>query len=93
LLDCIFNLLPMSSIRSNHGFMLEIRDHWDEDTPSFNFLADTHERIAFTISNFDWLKSSPHLFNLVLDLSQVNLSPLEFEIVIESVLTLLDVLP
>ncbi|EFX59905.1 hypothetical protein DAPPUDRAFT_126305, partial [Daphnia pulex] len=69
LLDSVFNFLPVPSVRSDHGVMLEVRDHWDEDAPSFDLFTDAHECVALTISNFDRLQASPHLLNFILDFS------------------------
>ena len=55
LFDCIFNFFPMSAIGSDHGVMLEVWDHRDEDSPALDILTDSNEGIAFTICNLDGL--------------------------------------
>lgn len=83
----------MTAIRSNHGVMLEIGDHGDKDSPTFDVLTDTNKGITFTICDFNGLKSSSHFLDFILHFSEVHLGPLEFKIVIESVLAFFDVLP
>ena len=73
--------------------MLEISDHGNEDAPSFYLLTDSEESAAFSVINFDWLKSLSHLFNLVFHLVDIHLGPFEFHVVIKSVLTFFDVFP
>jgi hypothetical protein len=73
--------------------MLEIGDHWNEDTPSLDLLTDAQEGVALTIGNLNWLKAGSHFLDLVLHFIEVHLSPFEFQIVIKAILAFLDVLP
>lgn len=83
----------MSAIGGDHGIVLEIRDHGDEDSPTFNILTDTNKSVTFTICDLDGLESCSHLFDFVLHFSEIHLGPLELEIVVESILTFFDMLP
>jgi len=83
----------MSCVRSDHRIVFKVGDHGDEDTPSLDFLTDTEESITSSISNLDGLQSSSHLFDLILHLSDIHVSPFQFQIVVESIVAFLDVLP
>jgi len=83
----------VSVVGGGHGLVLEIGDHGDEDTPSLNFLTDSHKGIALSISDLDRLESGSHFFNLFFHFIDVHVVPLELHVFIESVLALLDMLP
>lgn len=83
----------MSLIWCNHRFMLEIGDHWNENTPSFDFLTNTQKCAAFSVIDFEWLKTLSHFFNLIFHLINIHLCPFQLHIIIKSVLTFFNVLP
>jgi hypothetical protein len=93
LFKSILDFGPVSLIRGNHGLMLKISDHGDKDAPSFDFLADTKESTALPVINLDGLKSLSHFLDLIFHFIDIHLGPLEFHIIVKSILTFLDMLP
>lgn len=93
LLDSVLHFLPVTTVGSDHGVVLQVSDHRDEDRPTLDFFRDPQESVAFPVCDFDRLQSSSHFFDFILHFSEVHFSPVEFEIVIEPVLAFLDMDP
>jgi hypothetical protein len=93
LLESVLDFGPVSLIGSDHGLVLEISDHGDEDAPSLDFLTDTKESAALSVIDLDRLQSLSHFFDLILHLIYVHLSPFELHVIRETFLTFFYVLP
>lgn len=73
--------------------MLEISNHRNKNTPSFDILTDTQKCTAFSIIDLNRLETLSHFLDFIFHLIDIHLSPFQLHVIIKSVLTLFDVLP
>lgn len=92
-INCGSDFVPMPFICCNHGFVLQVTDKWDEHCPSLDFFSDSGKSITFSISNLDGIETLSHFLDLVFHLIDIHLVPSEFQKLIESLFTFLDVFP
>ena len=73
--------------------MFHIADEGDKDTPSLDFIRNADEGVTLSVLDFDGIQASSHLFDLVLHLTKIHLTPFQFHVIVISVLAFFDMLP